>query len=285
MESPYSSGDMTQTDHDVLRCLVHAAFRDFDGTWQVDDETMAACPSPIGLPVNFDYIVHFQDANYLIYPDDIDTFRAIIRRGTGSHASSVRIIAQDGKVMRLQLEGSFGDADEARGPQSARAQRMGTDRQDYVIVSAEDITLEKKKQEQILRMNELVAQRAQAQYQELFRSIDQGFALVQMQYDPQGDAVDFTYLQVNPAFEKVTGLADAAGKTLTSLDIAHAKAWLNAYQQVVAMQAPVRLIMPGDQQETKYYEVYAFPTGEASTHTVAVLLSDVTARQESERQL
>jgi signal transduction histidine kinase/ActR/RegA family two-component response regulator len=157
--------------------------------------------------------------------------------------------------------------------------------QGYVIVSAEDITLDKKKQEQILRMNAQLAQRAQKQYQELFGSIDQGFALVQMLYDMAGNAVDCKYLQVNPAFEKVTGQTNVVGKTLTALETAHPQAWINAYQEVVSHQASIRLVIPGDSQETKYYEVYAFPTGDRAGATVAVLLSDVTLRQAAARQL
>jgi CheY-like chemotaxis protein len=155
----------------------------------------------------------------------------------------------------------------------------------YVIVSEEDITLEKKKQEQILQMNQQLAQRARKQYQELFGSIDQGFALVQMLYDMAGTAVDFIYLQVNPAFEKVTGLTGLVGRTLTASGTAHATAWVKAYQQVVSTQAPLRMVMPDDEQETKYYEVYAFPTGDPAVCTVAVLLSDITVRQTAARQL
>jgi signal transduction histidine kinase/CheY-like chemotaxis protein len=155
----------------------------------------------------------------------------------------------------------------------------------YVIVSAEDITLAKKKQEQIISMNRQLAQRAQEQYNVLFRSIDQGFAIVRMLYDQAGTPVDFVYLQVNPAFEKLTGLANVAGMSMRSLWHTDPQPWIRAYAQVITTQTPVRFVMPEGKEDPRYYEVYAFATGGPGAREVAVLLSDVTVRQASERQL
>ena len=391
------------TDDHVLHCIVRHRCLAFEGAWSLVTDPSSHCLFPIWLPVSFDYLVHVEGTNHLIYPDDLDAFRTMLEDVSGtSQIFSVRLIAQEGYIKQLSGRGAFFGVEEARvatpstreeapprptsvGPGSPShalqeykmlmesviqsdivalsvlrpvytaagavedfewviankllqaivqgknviglrytevfpaAEREGSlellqrvlatgereanevyyenrhvkgwlrqvyvRAQGYVIVSAEDITLDKKKQEQILRMNAQLAQRARKQYQELFGSIDQGFALVQMLYDMAGNAVDVKYLQVNPAFEKVTGQTNVVGKTLTALETAHPQAWINAYQDVVSNQASIRLVIPGDSQETKYYEIYAFPTGERDGTTVAVLLSDVTLQQAAARQL
>ncbi|MEZ4834937.1 MAG: PAS domain S-box protein [Caldilineaceae bacterium] len=56
---------------------------------------------------------------------------------------------------------------------------------------------------------------SEAKYRELFNSMNEGFALHEMIYDTYGHAVDYRYLEVNPAFERLTGLhrADVEGRT------------------------------------------------------------------------
>jgi len=48
-------------------------------------------------------------------------------------------------------------------------------------------------------------------YRSLFTNMLNGFALCEMHYD-EGRAADFTYLEVNAAFESLTGLKDVVGK-------------------------------------------------------------------------
>lgn len=68
----------------------------------------------------------------------------------------------------------------------------------YVNIYANDIT-ERKKAEQELRKSE-------KNYSSLFENMIDGFAYCQMIFDEKGKPVDFVYLQVNDAFERITGL-------------------------------------------------------------------------------
>ena len=54
-------------------------------------------------------------------------------------------------------------------------------------------------------------------FSSLFKHMLAGFAHCKMIFDDRGRAVDFVYLEVNPAFEKLTGLKNAAGKRVTEL--------------------------------------------------------------------
>ncbi|MDD4859493.1 MAG: PAS domain-containing protein [Dehalococcoidales bacterium] len=54
-------------------------------------------------------------------------------------------------------------------------------------------------------------------YRSLFENMLDGFAYCQMIYDSQGKPVDFTYLIVNSAFERLTGLSNVAGKKVSEV--------------------------------------------------------------------
>lgn len=53
-------------------------------------------------------------------------------------------------------------------------------------------------------------------YRSLFENMTEGFAQCQMVYE-DGVPVDWIYLEVNPAFEKITGLKNVVGKNVNSL--------------------------------------------------------------------
>jgi len=55
------------------------------------------------------------------------------------------------------------------------------------------------------------------QYRALFGQMLEGVAYCQMLFDEAGQPVDWIYLEVNAAFEALTGLRDAAGKRVTRL--------------------------------------------------------------------
>ena len=73
----------------------------------------------------------------------------------------------------------------------------------------EDIT-ERKEVENTLRERE-------ESYSSLFKNMLDGFAYCRMLFDDQGCPVDFVYLDVNDAFEKLTGLRDVVGKKVSGV--------------------------------------------------------------------
>lgn len=75
--------------------------------------------------------------------------------------------------------------------------------------SIQDIT-ERKEAERALRESE-------AHYRSLFGNMLNGFAYCRMEYDEDGRPVDFTYIEVNEAFRKLTGFPDVVGKKANDL--------------------------------------------------------------------
>ena len=54
-------------------------------------------------------------------------------------------------------------------------------------------------------------------FQSLFENLLNGYAYCRMIYDDAGEPVDFVYLEVNPAFERLTGLRDVVGKPVSEV--------------------------------------------------------------------
>ncbi len=66
------------------------------------------------------------------------------------------------------------------------------------------------------RAEELL-KRSEAQYRSLFENMLEGFAYCKVLYDESGTPSDFTYLHVNKAFEKLTGLKNVVGKDVSEV--------------------------------------------------------------------
>ncbi|HCJ29712.1 MAG TPA: hypothetical protein DHV63_10540, partial [Pseudomonas sp.] len=121
-------------------------------------------------------------------------------------------------------------------------------------------------------------------YRTLFEAIDAGFCIIEMKFDVQGRPIDYRFLEINPAFEHQTGLADAVGKWMTDLAPAHEQHWFDIYGEVALSRRPVRFENNAEALQ-RWYEVQAIPIGEPFEHRVAVLFNDVSARRSAELAL
>jgi PAS domain S-box-containing protein len=121
-------------------------------------------------------------------------------------------------------------------------------------------------------------------YHSLFSSMNEGFCVVEMIYDPDGKPVDYRFIEVNPAFEKQTGLHEAAGKRMREIAPSLESYWIELFAGVALTGEPAHLV-----DEAKgingYFDVHAYRIGEAKLRRVAVVFTEIGERVRSEAAL
>ena len=58
---------------------------------------------------------------------------------------------------------------------------------------------------------------SEMKYRSLFDSIDEGFCTIEMLFDEHNKPIDYRFLEVNKAFERQTGIRNAAGKRMREI--------------------------------------------------------------------
>ncbi len=129
---------------------------------------------------------------------------------------------------------------------------------------------------------------SEERYQRLFNSIDEGFCVIELIFDETGKAVNWKFLEVNPAFEKHNGLSNAVGKTIREITPGIEERWFEIYGSIVSTGDPARFVEVSEALN-RWFDVYAFPLGGSGSKKIAVLFNDITKRimaeQERERFL
>ena len=117
----------------------------------------------------------------------------------------------------------------------------------------------------------------------LFQSMESGFALHEIICDARGVPCDYRFLEINPAFEKLTGLKAVSLIGHTTLEIMPGteKEWIECYGKV-ALTGEVAHFENYSQELGKYYQVTAYSP---KPMQFAVLFRDITERKKIEMEL
>lgn len=116
--------------------------------------------------------------------------------------------------------------------------------------------------------------KARQDYQLLFREMMDGFALHEIICDRSGSPVDYRYIAVNPAFERMTGLRaqDLVGKTVLEILPETEPYWIKTYGQVALTGVPITFQNYSAALD-KYFNVTAY---RPASMQFACVFSDVT---------
>jgi PAS domain S-box-containing protein len=122
-------------------------------------------------------------------------------------------------------------------------------------------------------------------YRTLFESMDEGYCIIEVIFDPPGGgrAVDYRFVEVNPAFEAQAGMHAVTGRRMREFVPKIEDHWLENYGRVALTGEPVRFANEYTGLN-RWFEVYAFRVGPPGGHRVAVLFTDITARMHGERE-
>jgi PAS domain S-box-containing protein len=136
--------------------------------------------------------------------------------------------------------------------------------------------LERRRMEDQLREGE-------KQYRNLFESMVEGFALCEMIYDEAGKPIDFRYVDVNPAFARLTGLTVdlVIGRRVREVIPGIEPFWIETYGRIVESGRGERIDNPVAALG-KHFELYAW---RSEPGRFAVVFNDITDRVQREELL
>jgi PAS domain S-box-containing protein len=122
-----------------------------------------------------------------------------------------------------------------------------------------------------------------AHYRQLFHQMLNGFAVHKIICDEQGAPVDYLFLDVNPAFEKMTRLKrdDVVGRTVREIIPDTEQFWIDRYGKV-ALTGESIFFQSYSQGLAKHFEVSAF---QSAPGQFACVIGDITKRKLYEESL
>jgi PAS domain S-box-containing protein len=148
-------------------------------------------------------------------------------------------------------------------------------------------------EEELKEINETLEQRvaertaevqeSEARYRSLFSSMTEGFAVHEIITDADGKPCDYRFMDINPAFERLTGISREAvvGKTVREVIPNIEAYWIDTYSQVALEGTPVHFENYSDPLG-RWYGVFAYRT---APRQFAAVFADITERKEAEIRL
>jgi PAS domain S-box-containing protein len=120
-------------------------------------------------------------------------------------------------------------------------------------------------------------------YKTLFNKMLGGFALHEMIYDKDGNGINYRFLTVNPAFERLTGLkgSDIIGKTVLEVLPGTEPHWIETYAKVAKGEGDLQFDSFSSELN-KHFDVRAYSPAE--NHFVTII-TDITERKQKEDEI
>ena len=133
-------------------------------------------------------------------------------------------------------------------------------------------------------MTETNGNGAEAKYRQLFETLIEGFCTIEMIFDAHGKPVDYRFLELNPAFEKHTGIKDARGRLMREIAPGLESNWFEIFGRVATTGNPVRFENEA-RPLGRFYEVNAYRIGGDGSRKVGILFNDITDRKAAENKI
>jgi diguanylate cyclase (GGDEF)-like protein/PAS domain S-box-containing protein len=137
--------------------------------------------------------------------------------------------------------------------------------------------------QQQLQDKDSALRQSNERFQNLFVHMSNGFALHQMVDDAQGRPIDYRFLEINPAFERLTGLSaeQVVGKTAREVMPALEQHWIEKYARVASTGVGITF-EDFAKPLGKWYRVSAYCP---QVGTFAVIIEDITELKKSQKEL
>lgn len=155
----------------------------------------------------------------------------------------------------------------------------------HCVNVVQNITTYKHSQDELFRVKEQLARKAQDKYRLLFDAINEGFCIVQVIFDDAEKPVDFRFVETNPAFEEIMRLADVNGRTIREVVPSIEQHWIDVLGDVAVSGEAMRFDHYSEALNNRWFNVYASITGPRNSGLVAILLSDTTSLHQAEKKV
>lgn len=155
--------------------------------------------------------------------------------------------------------------------------------EDGCLIMYSDITERKNAEHEIRKMKEELAKRATDKYQKFFNSVNEGFCLMEAEFEDH-KVVDLIFREVNPAFEKNTGLHDVVNKPVSQVLPSFKQNWINIFTQVAKTGEAVKM-ESYISELSRWYSISFSLMREINNSCVALIFDDITKRKISEVHL
>lgn len=146
----------------------------------------------------------------------------------------------------------------------------------------DDITEQKEKEQEVLRLKEEIAQRATDKYHTLFDAIEEGLSICSLVRNEAGQVVDLRYEELNQAMEQLTGLSRRhfiRKKLSEVLPEADAKRWIPLFAGVGQSRKPATF-EEYTELLNRWCSISVYPMGEE----ISVFYRDITDRKLHEKR-
>jgi PAS domain S-box-containing protein len=201
----------------------------------------------------------------ITHPEDwtkeSELVRSYLENSLPSFEVEKRYVRKDGEIRWVRATGGI--------------MHVAPDTPPLAIANVVDIT-ERRRMEETLRASE-------ERYRLLFQNLTSGFALHEIILDESGLPCDYRFLEMNAAFEQLTGLqaANLAGRTVLDVMPDTEPYWIKTYGQVALTGQP-RQFENYSRVLGKYYDVTAYSPEPGQFATV---FTDITERKQAEGAL
>ena len=193
-----------------------------------------------------------------IHPDDLqsvtDSVDAAVETN-GKYDIEHRIVWPDGTIRWVAETGEIAQDEDGKNT--------------HMLGIVQDVTKRKRAEKELHKSREV--------YRQLFTEMTSGFALHEIICDDEGRPCDYRFLEVNPAFEKLTGLKaeKIVGKTVLDVIPEIEPEWIEKYGKVALSGESIHFENYSNALN-KHYEVTAYCP---QPNRFAVIFHDVTNRK------
>jgi PAS domain S-box-containing protein len=185
--------------------------------------------------------------------DWMDQFATAIRDGVP--VTVVRRGSQDGNIYETKLT------------------PLGLGTQQAVMATIRDVSAEHRAR--------AGRREADARYKRLFDAIDEGFCIIEVLFDEAGKGTDYRFIEANDAFVGQTGMVDPIGKTMRSMQPDIEDHWAEIYGRIATSGVSERFESASPAMG-RWFDVFAFPIGDAPPYQLGILFEDIGARKAME---